>query len=522
MRKTVSILTFFLFSVVAFTLSERGAAEWKQNTIINQSSTPVDVIYSTWQGVRNNLPSGYHTRGYYRIEPGHQDTFQAWKDNRIYFQFWQDGQTIKPTVGAETFRFWVHPSKEFVVVSQRLNGTVLRDKLTHTSRPSRTLRRKDGFMRYMNGSEVKVDSNWVSVIGEGETDPDVPSSVEGGSVDVNGDGVVDISDLAEVGSRLGQSGARNAADVDGDGTVTVDDIRLVSDAVNDSRFVYNAIREPVTQRPSPLEGMVLIPAGEFEMGDHNSLVGIPYFVDEGPVHTVYVDAFYMDRHEVTNADFQRFVLANPQWQKTRIPKALDGGVYLYHWTGNRYPTGKANHPVVYVNWYAAMAYAEWAGKRLPTEAEWEKAARGGLKGKKYPWGNTIDPSRANYDRHIEDTTPVGSYPANGYGLFDMVGNVSEWCLDVYNEDFYSLSPARNPLSGVNTNTIANLHLILNNYTQIKPSAEIRGGRVLRGGSAWDWSTGPGARSIRVDSRSGLIETFANYTLGFRCVRSLTP
>ena len=515
MRKTVSILTFFLFFVVAFTLSERVSAEWKQNTIINQSSTPVDAIYSTWQGVSNNLPSGYRTRGYYRIEPGHQRTFQAWKDNRIYFQFRRDGQTIKPTVGAETFRFWVHPSKEFVVVSQRLNGTVLRDKLTHTSRPSRTLRRKDGFMWYMNGSEVKVDSSWVSVIDEGETDPDVPSSVEGGSVDVNGDGVVDISDLAEVGSRLGQSGAGNAADVDGDGIVTVDDIQLVSDAVNDSRFVFNAIREL-----APLEGMVLIPAGEFEMGDHNSLVGIPYFVDEGPVHTVYVDAFYMDRHEVTNADFKRFVLANPQWQKGRVPRVLHDGSYLHDWTGNRYPTGKANHPVVYVSWYAAMAYAEWAGKRLPTEAEWEKAARGGLKGKKYPWGNTIDPSRANYARHIEDTTPVGSYPANGYGLFDMVGNVYEWCLDAYNRDFYSLSPARNPLSGVNTNTIANLHLILNNYTQIKPGA-IGTGRVIRGGSWGSWATGPGARSIRVDSRSPWRETSAAHDLGFRCARNVT-
>ena len=139
----------------------------------------------------------------------------------------------------------------------------------------------------------------------------------------------------------------------------------------------------------------------------------------------------------------------------------------------RAKTGYENHPVTYVSWYGAMAYAAWKGKRLPTEAEWEKAARGGLAGLKYPWGNTIDSTKANYNNHIKDTTAVGKYTANGYGLFDMAGNVWEWCLDEYNAGFYSVSPARNPLSGANS-----IEWLINNYKGVKSS------RILRGGS---WS-----------------------------------
>ena len=129
------------------------------------------------------------------------------------------------------------------------------------------------------------------------------------------------------------------------------------------------------------DGMVLIPAGEFEMGSETGQA------NERPVHTVYLDAFYMDIHEVTNAQYKAFIDENPEWQKENIASAFHDGVYLRLWNGNTYPEGKADHPVVYVSWYAAMAYAQWAGKRLPTEAEWEKAARGGIAGKAYPWGD---------------------------------------------------------------------------------------------------------------------------------------
>ncbi len=159
--------------------------------------------------------------------------------------------------------------------------------------------------------------------------------------------------------------------------------------------------------------MVLIPAGEFLMGSRSG------DTDESPIHTVYLDDFYMDRYEVTNEQYQVFVDENPQWSKNNIPNEYHDGNYLKLWDREKgYGTGKYNHPVVAVSWYAAMAYSQWAGKRLPTEAEWEKAARGGLVGKSYPWGDSISRNRANYgirwDGRVATiaTTPVGSYPPN--------------------------------------------------------------------------------------------------------------
>ncbi len=250
------------------------------------------------------------------------------------------------------------------------------------------------------------------------------------------------------------------------------------------------------------EGMALIPAGEFQMGSNDS------DADDGekPVHTAYVDAFYMDVYEVANAQYKKFVDANPQWDKDRIPSSYHDGDYLKHWNGNNYPSGKGNHPVIYVSWYGAMAYAEWAGKRLPTEAEWEKAARGGLVGKRYPWGNSINSSRANYGSNVGGTTPVGSYPPNGYGLYDMVGNVWEWCLDAYDSDFYKKSPRRNPIGGVDSIT----H-ITSNFTNVKWL------RVLHGG-AWLFSP----RNLRVATRFRSNPTVTNSYYGFRCARSVSP
>ncbi len=254
---------------------------------------------------------------------------------------------------------------------------------------------------------------------------------------------------------------------------------------------------------APPAGMALIPAGDFRMGSDDT----DSRTNEQPVHRVYVDAFYMDTHEVTNSDYKRFLLANPQWQKGRISRALHNGEYLKDWNGNNYPASKGEHPVKHVSWYAAMAYARWAGKRLPTEAEWEKAARGGKKGLKYPWGNTITPSDANYGWNVGDTCAVGSYTPNRYGLYDMAGNVHEWCLDAYNVDFYSSSARRNPLSDVGT--IANLGAIIDAFTKVKSV------RVLRGGSWYD-----NARPVRVAYRGGATPTDSFINLGFRCVRSV--
>ena len=258
------------------------------------------------------------------------------------------------------------------------------------------------------------------------------------------------------------------------------------------------------------EGMVSIPSGEFQMGsDDPWLERFTKIDDEQPAHIVYVDAFFMDEHEVTNLEYQQFVRANPSWHKDKIDERFHSGNYLKDWQGNAYPSGKTRHPVVNVSWYAAMAYAQWQGKRLPMEAEWEYAARGGLAGKKFSWGDEFDYdqvhiARAAGDitRTTGDTTKVGQYPPNGYGLFDMAGNVWEWCLDEYNENFYSISPRENPFSGAN-----GLDWVIDNFTEVKSN------RVLRGGSWSDVWT-----DQRVTNRSSKEPLKTYFDTGFRCVK----
>ena len=326
--------------------------------------------------------------------------------------------------------------------------------------------------------------------------------------DLNNDGTVNVLDLTLVARDLGKTGSP-AGDVNGDGSVNVLDLVLVAQHLGETTGGGGTTPPadgggtPTPPVSDPFEGMVLIPAGEFRMGSNSEAT------NEKPVHSVYVDAFYMDKYEVTNAEYSEFLNAKG--------KHTEGGIMWYHigqsasrieYVSGEYrvKTGYANHPVVEVSWYGAMAYAAWKGKRLPTEAEWEKAARGNLSGLKYPWGNTIDASKANYNKHINDTTAVGKYTANGYGLYDLSGNAEEWCLDEYNAGFYAISPARNPLSGANS-----INWILDNYTGVNSS------RVLRGGS---W------RSVAFNVRCALrslgtpASTYLN--LGFRCVRAVSP
>ena len=251
----------------------------------------------------------------------------------------------------------------------------------------------------------------------------------------------------------------------------------------------------------PSDGLVaLIPSGEFRMGGSDSSTEI----DELPVHTVHVDAFYIDKYEVTNAQYKEFINVNPQWQKGSILGKYHNDKYLKFWQGNNYPPGRENHPVVYVSWYAAMAYAKWTGRRLPTEAEWEKAARGRLVGAKYPWGDEIDSTRANYGGELGDTKPVGSYPPNDYGLYDMTGNVMEWCLDAYDEGFYNHSPSRNPIAGGPLVDIVNNFLTVTNL------------RVVRSGC---WYNVP--MHVRVADRYGTSPEDASRGRGFRCAGSAT-
>lgn len=172
--------------------------------------------------------------------------------------------------------------------------------------------------------------------------------------------------------------------------------------------------------------MILILAGEFIMGEG------------GNAHKVYLDSFYIDRYPVTNAEYKKFLDATNQQSP-------------YYWTNGKIPQGKENHPVADVSWQDANDYAHWAGKQLPTEAQWEKAASwDDIKKEKraYPWGKDFDASKCNTSESgIKDTTPVGKYSPHGdspYGISDMAGSVFEWCTDWYDEDYCKNSPQRNP------------------------------------------------------------------------------
>ena len=310
-------------------------------------------------------------------------------------------------------------------------------------------------------------------------------------VDVNADGKVDHADLAYVDKHIGRTG-NHAADVNDDKVVNAADLALVENAIETTTLFLDAYAN----------GMALIPAGEFEMGSNNTSAG------ERPVHTVYVDAFYIDKHEVTNAEYAAFLNAKGRHGEGEIVwyKLDPTDIRIEHVDGvYRVDPMYMNHPVVRVSWYGAMAYARWVGKRLPTEAEWEKAARGGLVGKTYPWGNTIDITNANYGNTVGYTTAVGSYPANGYGLYDMGGNVWEWCLDAHDRYFYRSSPSRNPIAG------GPMQSILDNYTNLNIPRTIRGGAFFLGASF-----------VRVTIRYKEDPSSTNPRLGFRCVRVVTP
>lgn len=259
-------------------------------------------------------------------------------------------------------------------------------------------------------------------------------------------------------------------------------------------------KETDTQAEKEMDPMVLIPAGEFRMGSETGEN------DEKPVHVVYLDAYHIDPYLVTNADFKKFVDANPQWGKDSNPEKYHDGDYLALWEGNDYPEDKANHPIVYVSWYAAMAYAEWAGKRLPTEAEWEKAARGRLIDRKYPWGDTEDITKAGTQmwQTPPRTTSVGEYPPNAYGLYDMTGNVWQWCLDGYAEDFYANTTERNPLAST-----TDMKALVSDYTSVETP------RVLRGGA---WAEDP--RLPRVADRDKVAPIRVLSLAGFRCVQDV--
>ncbi len=318
--------------------------------------------------------------------------------------------------------------------------------------------------------------------------------------------------------------------------------------------------EPSVEKPPfpPPEGMVWIAAGTFKMGCDILNGGRP---DEMPVHTVELDGFYMDQTEVTNAQFMEFVEATgyvTMAEREVEFRSLKPGVILdvppgvkpgsicmnpdlkiakfdpelgaYQWSDYivganwKHPEGpgssikdRMDHPVVHVSWLDAKAYCDWAGKTLPTEAQWEYAARGGLDGRVYPWGYTHNPGgewrhniwqgpfpmKNTEDDGFRGAAPVGSFPANRYGLHDMSGNVWEWVADYYRPDYYAHSPRKNPPGPKNSLDPEQPHIIK---------------RVQRGGSfmcANSYCIG-----YRCAARmKGEQDTGAFHT-GFRCV--MTP
>ena len=235
--------------------------------------------------------------------------------------------------------------------------------------------------------------------------------------------------------------------------------------------------EAYTSRVSEKDGMVLIniPAGEFSMGARDGIGD----ANEHPQHRVYLDSYWIDQTEVTNVMYSKCV--------------SDGACTPL--TNQKYYSDIQfdNHPVVYVNWFQAKTYCEWAGRRLPTEAEWEKAANG-MDGSAYPWGDGAPTTNlANYNNFVGGTTEVGAYPdgKSFYGVLDLAGNVSEWVADSYSASYYSQSPDKNPQGPEE-----------NNY------------RVLRGGS---WISD--SNRLRASSRVRYVADFGDYNNGFRCALS---
>lgn len=320
---------------------------------------------------------------------------------------------------------------------------------------------------------------------------------------------------------------------------------------------------PAAPSPAP-SGMIWIPGGEFSMGaqdppDMND-VGMKATVDSRPVHRVYVDGFFMDKTDVTNAQFARFVKATGYVTVAeRKPRAEDypaappenlvaGSVvfappdhpvplndYFQWWTyvpgaNWRHPlgskssiVGKDDYPVVHVAYEDAQTYAEWAGKRLPTEAEWEFAARGGLAGKPYVWGDEFRPHgkwMANtHEGHFPDKdtgedgyagiSPVARFPANGYGLYDMAGNVWQWTSDWYRPDYYRQLAAQGGVA----------HNPQGPDSGYDPSEPGHAKRVQRGGSFL--CTDQYCSRYMVGTRGkGDVDTGTNH-LGFRCVMTLS-
>lgn len=285
------------------------------------------------------------------------------------------------------------------------------------------------------------------------------------------------------------------------------------------------------------EDMILIAEGLFFMGstkqDITNLLELDHNIEaerlenEIPQHKVYLNAYFIDKYPVTNAQYKKFIESGGYMQKTFWSD--DGWQYIVQAKPleNNELDGafhdQADCPVVNISWYEAEAFASWAGKRLPTEAEWEKAARG-TDGRIYPWGNEFDKTRLNCaEAKIEKPTAVTKYPQGQsiYGCFDMAGNVWEWTADWYDSQYYRYTSDKNPQGP----TMAEKNPYFGRPEEVgisiydlKPSPTskaLSGCKVLRGGS---WN-GSGIVHIRCSNRDYDEPTYKNDTIGFRCAKS---
>lgn len=263
----------------------------------------------------------------------------------------------------------------------------------------------------------------------------------------------------------------------------------------------------------PDEKMVYVDEGTFDMGSNAEIIdslsehyGFPrnFILSEFPPHKVSVATFYIDKYEVSNEDFKKFLDSNPEWQKNNIPDSLHNGNYLDHWKINNYPKGEDKYPIFNISWYAATAYCQWQNKRLPTEAEWEYVASNRGKHKNYPWGDAIpDSTKANYNNEFGKAIEIGRYPPNELGVYDLAGNVWEYTIDEWSSDYYESSPVDNPVNGPKQFNESDLR-------------KIKTRRVIRGGS---W--GGADINLRVSFRDSHPAKGSGNHVGCRCVKEIT-
>ncbi len=286
----------------------------------------------------------------------------------------------------------------------------------------------------------------------------------------------------------------------------IDDIRIYNYAINETE-ISDLYKEGGWSDEDPYKDMVYVPAGNFTMGSNSA------DSDEQPAHAVYLDAFYIDKYEVTNAKYAAYLteaLSNGEIQASSSTVTKDGKELIdlddgcqISYSGGTFvvESGKENYPLIEVPWYGAKAYAEHYGKRLPTEAEWEYAARGGSQslGYSYSGSNNVDDVAWYFENSTNPDNPfyngkgthiVGTKQPNELSIYDMSGNVWEWCNDWYDANYYSSSPTNNP-----------------------QGPQIGNSRVLRGGS-WDFNE----HDSRIANRLGFDPDYSNHNRGFRCVR----